>query len=92
MIPAPDDDADYAGMTLAEVDRKHKRLRGTDILKYPPTRRERCQTTCGLEDAPDGDYASRRYSEHQCFLRPSHPEPCEFSSECSVMRRQEAVQ
>lgn len=82
-----DNDADYGGMTLRQIGDKHRRLRGSDNLKYLPLRSLRCLIECDLEDQIDGEWGSQRgtHTDHQCFLRPSHAEPCQFSSECRAM-------
>lgn len=70
-----------------EVERyaaKHRRLRGTDQLRYPPNA-HRCRLRCGLDDMRDGEGDKQRVASHQCFLG-THEGRCEFSSECGLSR------
>lgn len=87
-----DTDATYAGLTLTAIYKKHKRLRGTDDLKYLGERRLRCQTTCGLSDMVTGEWDKRTVESHQCYKAPSHSGPCEWSSECGGSRFRDVVQ
>lgn len=77
---------DYGGLTYSQVLAKHRRLRGSDDLRYPPNT-HRCRLHCGLEDMRDGG----RVRSHSCFLRLGHKEPCEYSSECGMSRFSKAV-
>lgn len=77
------DDTD-GGMTDAEIDAKHIRLRGSLALKYPP-REACCWNECGLDD-----YFQRNGKppkQHRCFLTNRHQGPCEFSSECATYEK-----
>lgn len=80
------DTPDYAGLTYAQIERKHLRLRGTHNLRYPPNA-HRCRLRCGLDDMRDGE----RVNSHTCFLRSNHDGPCEWSSECGLSRFSKAV-
>lgn len=87
-----DNDASYAGMTLREIERKHRLLRGSDTLKYLGERRLRCQTTCGLDDMVTGEWEQRKVESHQCMIAPHVNGDHEFSSECGGSRFREVVQ
>jgi hypothetical protein len=71
-------------LTEAEVEninRKHRLIRGSMELKFPP-KEARCRNTCGelhCEVPIEDEY---RWVEHPCFLKPGHVGDCEFSSEC----------
>jgi hypothetical protein len=65
---------------------KHKRIRGSSRLKYPPNE-SRCLQRCGIEahDTWTHRFTGKVFStEHRCFLSLGHEGPCEFSSECGV--------
>lgn len=85
-----DNTPDYAGMTLTGVLAKHRQLRGSDTLKYPPTREKRCKLRCGLDDMAEGEGTKRHTTDHICFYAVGHSGPCQWSSECGLMVRGEA--
>lgn len=66
---------------------KHRALRGSDRLKYPP-RGGRCKSECGIPDHDSfyltnlGRNRKQQKQEHRCFLAIGHRGCCEFSSEC----------
>lgn len=64
--------------------RKHKRIRGTHALKYPP-RESRCQKGCGSLHCAVETRKGKEYREHPCFLEVDHKRKCEFSSECALL-------
>lgn len=67
------------GMTDAEIDAKHIRLRGSLKYKYPP-RESSCRHECGNTDYYK--VAGKPPIHHRCFLAVGHDGDCEFSSEC----------
>lgn len=73
---------------------KHFGLRGTHDLKFP-VNGDRCLGRCGT---PDHDVVINEFGEtvgrqeHRCFLRISHKERCQFSSECSKKAAVAAVE
>jgi hypothetical protein len=75
-------------LTDAEIDsinKKHKRIRGTSELKYPP-KESRCHATCGIpaDDAWAHKFTGKfQKGQHRCFLAIGHRGDCEFSSECT---------
>lgn len=71
---------------------KHKRIRGTNALKYPINNGSRCEQLCCLLDLRDDGATnpSQRLRHHRCFLFTSHEGSAEglheFSSECARSR------
>lgn len=72
-------------MTDFEIDIKHRRVRGSDHLKYPASE-DQCRLTCGHLHDQIGD----RPREHRCFLGVLHSGECEFSSACRSEVRESA--
>lgn len=65
-----------------EIDAKHRRIRGSDRLKYPPNRL-RCIKNCGQSHCEIATPKGRIWIPHRCFLEVDHEVRCQFSSECS---------
>lgn len=68
-------------MTDEEISNKHKRVRGSNELKYPPNE-SRCKQTCGTSHDLVDTLKGERTVEHRCFLVVAHQGYCEFSSAC----------
>lgn len=68
-------------MTDDEVNKKHRRVRGSDALKYPPNE-SRCRETCGTRHDRVVTAHGERMVEHRCFLALEHQGYCEVSSAC----------
>ena len=64
---------------LLSYNKKHARIRGSDVLKYPLLG-SACKTECGL-----GDDKSSRDRSHRCVLAMGHAGEHEWSSECRGM-------
>ena len=64
--------------------KKHKRIRGTLDLKYPP-RVSRCKSTCGYWHYNVEVRGKPEQRQHPCFLVIDHAGPCEFTSECGLI-------
>lgn len=77
------DDDDAGGMTDAEINAKHIRLRGSTALRYAGERQKRCEDVCGFLDLPP-DEEDGEWRHHRCFLLAKHKDICEFSSECAL--------
>lgn len=80
---------------LESFNKKHKRIRGTHELKYPP-KESRCRSECGRQDYRLEIRGREQIRHHPCFLAINHEEDCEFSSECmghphKAVRRIETV-
>jgi hypothetical protein len=60
---------------------KHKRIRGSLALKYPP-KESRCGGECGRLDYRVEIRGREQVKHHPCVLAESHKGECEFSSEC----------
>jgi hypothetical protein len=70
---------------INSINKKHKRIRGTPELKYPP-KESRCRLTCGISGHDwwaDKFTGKQREGQHRCFLAIGHRGDCEFSSECT---------
>lgn len=68
------------------INKKHKRIRGSDEFKYPPNA-SRCKQTCGIAHDWVRDMEGREHPrQHRCFLSLDHEGFCEFSSACGEMR------
>lgn len=65
-----------------EIDAKHRRIRGSNRLKYPGNE-DRCQKTCGKSHCEVRTSKGRQWIAHRCFLAVDHECECQFSSECS---------
>lgn len=68
-----------------QISKKHKRIRGSDELKYPPNE-SRCRQTCGTHHDRVSTRQGERMVEHRCFLALDHRGHCEFSSACGDLR------
>lgn len=68
---------------LESINKKHRRLRGSDELKYPQ-RNLRCRSECGVAHYRIDMASGAKVRQHPCFLIIGHEEPCEFSSECDA--------
>lgn len=69
-------------MTEFEINDRHRKVRGSDVLKYPANE-DRCTSTCGHLH----DQVRDKMREHRCFLAMGHREKfCEFSSVCGETR------
>lgn len=64
--------------------KRHKRIRGSHELKYPP-KESRCRRACGTLHYEVDTRKAKEYREHPCFLAIGHEGPCEFSSECAQL-------
>lgn len=82
LTAAIDEDA-VGGMTDAEINAKHIKLRGTTALRYAGEREKRCEEVCGYLDHPP-DEGDEDWRHHRCFRVAKHEDICEFSSECRV--------
>lgn len=76
-------------MTDEEITEKHKRIRGTHELKYPPNE-SRCRNKCGTKHDPVMTDKGEIMVEHRCFLGVGHVGQCEFSSACADLRAADA--
>lgn len=72
-------------MTDEEITAKHKRIRKTHELKYPPNE-SRCRNKCGTRHDPVVTQSGEKMVEHQCFLGVVHSGECEFSSVCADLK------
>lgn len=72
-------------MTDDEINKKHRRIRGSDVLKYPPNE-SRCKQTCGTRHDRVVTAQGERMVEHRCFLALEHQSDCQFSSACGNVR------
>lgn len=70
--------------------KKHRRVRGSLQLKYPP-KESRCLKTCGTLHYQVDTRKGKEYREHPCFLAIGHEGLCEFSSECALLTAQIAA-
>lgn len=82
-------DEHFSELEIKSFNAKHKRLRGSNDLKYPP-RESSCKNECGI---PEHDVSMNREGkemmrrQHRCFLAAGHEGACEFSSACGVKER-----
>jgi hypothetical protein len=74
---------DMRQMTEIEINNKHRKVRGSDDLKYPP-KDERCGGECGESHYLIEVRGMERMRMHPCFLAMGHAGSCEFTSECDV--------
>lgn len=69
---------------------KHKRIRGSYELKYPP-RAFRCERKCGRLHCEVEGQRGIILTEHPCFLAIGHRGECQFSSECARLTGRRAA-
>lgn len=83
-------DEQLSNSEIQGYNEKHKRIRGSLELKYPP-KESCCRKGCGYQHYKVEIRGKTETRQHPCFLAIGHEGPCEFSSECASMLTERAA-